>query len=640
MVLRVAQVRGNLRHSREDLRFFEELPPGAPFDARAPRAAPFRSVSYTASNHNPLTEPSVPLWDVSSEAIRTLEMLNSPQTKSDGEEPKTPAGELRAFVATTFGGRSWVVDLLPNYELVVGSDPEADVRIDVADVVPKHATLYWKDGEITLREYGAEDGVHLNGQRITESTRVLPGDEIDIGPATLIVNVTVAPNIKGRRSLTHQEFAERVAEEVSRAARGGRPTSLVMLKSKSGDGSRLADAALSTFRAGDIVGTYAHDEIEFLLPDTPAKIARAVVERLLETSAAEGAHVGLAVFPEDGDDAEELVRAARDALANSIQTGETISRRGAPEPKGPVEPAAHTESTRLLLQQLQEIAQQDQPVLLIGEPNTGKRSYARFIHEKGPRASGPYVVIQCAGLVDQESITRAFGEENGSVADSLAETAKGGTLVLDDVGDLPLPGQRRLLHLFAEGSEDYGLVTTTHRDLTTLSQAGVFLRELYEKISVRRIAVPALRMRIESIVPLAQNFAEQFKPDKPVKLSSGAIEKMRSYAWPGNVLELRNAMERALALADGGEILAEHLPGDLTDTGEGRLRDHVGSVERDAIIKALADNNYNQTHAARLLGISRRALIYKMEKYGLKPPPAGAANAAKKSPTTPTTPSS
>ena len=88
-------------------------------------------------------------------------------------------------------------------------------------------------------------------------------------------------------------------------------------------------------------------------------------------------------------------------------------------------------------------------------------------------------------------------------------------------------------------------------------------------------------------------------------------------------LELRNAMERAVALADGGEILAEHLPGDMADAGEGKLRDHVGSVERDAIIKALADNNYNQTHAARILGISRRALIYKMEKYGLKPPPAG-----------------
>ena len=528
-----------------------------------------------------------------------------------------------------FGGRSWVVDLLPNYELQIGSDSEADIRIDVEDVVPKHATLCWTGEDIVLKEFGAEDGVHLNGERITDSVKIKPGDEIDIGPATLIVNVTVAPVNKGRRSLTHQEFAERLAEELSRAARGGRITCLMMLKSKSGDGSRLADAALSTFRAGDIVGTYAHDEIEFLLPDTPPKVARAVVERLLELSATEGAHVGLAVAPGDGDDADVLVRAARDALANSIQTGVTISRTGVAEQQ--TDPSAHTETTRLLLQDLQEAAQKDEPVLLIGEPNTGKRTYARLIHEKGPRHAGPYVVIQCAGLVDQESVTKAFGEDSGDVSKSVAETATGGTLVLDDIGDLPLPGQRRLLRLFAQGSEDYGIVATTHRDLPPLCQVGAFSRELYDKVSVRRILVPALRMRQESIVPLAQNFAEQFKPDKPIKLSAGAIEKMRSYAWPGNVLELRNAMERALALADGGEILAEHLPGDLTDTGEGRLRDHVGSVERDAIIKALADNNYNQTHAARLLGISRRALIYKMEKYGLKPPPAGGGGTPPKS---------
>jgi two-component system, NtrC family, response regulator AtoC len=204
-----------------------------------------------------------------------------------------------------------------------------------------------------------------------------------------------------------------------------------------------------------------------------------------------------------------------------------------------------------------------------------------------------------------------------------AKGARGGTLVLDEIGDLPLQGQRRLLQLFEQGSEDYNVVSTTHRDLQPLCQIGVFLRDLYEKIGPRRIGIPALRMRAESIVPLAQNFARQFQSDKPVKLSPGAIDRMRMYSWPGNVLELRNAMERAVTLADGGEILAEHLPGDLNDAGEGRLRDHVGNVERDAIIKALADNNYNQTHAARILGISRRALIYKMEKYGLKPPPAG-----------------
>src|ERR1700753_2415308 len=126
--------------------------------------------------------------------------MNSSQSKSDGER-KMPVGELRAFVATMLSGRGWVVDLLPNYELVIGSDAEADIRIDVTDVVPKHATLRWSGDEIVLTEFGAEDGVHVNGDRITGNVRVNPGDEIDIGPATLVVNVTVAPVNKGRRSL-------------------------------------------------------------------------------------------------------------------------------------------------------------------------------------------------------------------------------------------------------------------------------------------------------------------------------------------------------------------------------------------------------------------------------------------------------
>ncbi|HEX7477543.1 MAG TPA: sigma 54-interacting transcriptional regulator, partial [Polyangiales bacterium] len=475
-------------------------------------------------------------------------MQNSPQSQGDGNPATKPVGELRAFVATMLGGHSWVVDLLRNYELVIGRDPDSDIRIEVAGIAPKHATLQWDGEQIVVRDCDSGSGVRVNGEPVVGESRIDPGDAIEIGPAGLVVNITVAPVNKGRRSLTHQEFAERLTEELSRAGRGGRPTCLVMLKSKSGDGARLADAALSTFRAGDIVATYAHDEIEFLLPDSPPKVARAVVERLLETSATEGAHVGLAVAPGDGDHAERLIRAARDALANSIRTGQTISRTGVAEAE-PTEPSAHTETTRMLIREITDAAQRDEPVILIGEPNTGKRGYARLIHDKGPRAQGPFVVIQCAGLVDQESITRAFGAESGAIDGCLAETARGGTLVLDEIGDLPLPGQRRLIKLFAQGSEDYGLVVTTYRDLSALCQIGAFLRELFEKISTRKIEVPALRMRTESIVPLAKNFAEQYKPNKPIKLSDGAIEKMRSYAWPGNVLELRNAMERAVALA-------------------------------------------------------------------------------------------
>jgi DNA-binding NtrC family response regulator len=394
-----------------------------------------------------------------------------------------------------------------------------------------------------------------------------------------------------------------------------------MVKTRAGDGAAVASAALSSFRGADIVATYAHDEIEFLLPDTPSTIAHAVVDRLLETAEAGGAAVGMAIAPEDGDDAERLIRAARDALAKSMRESTAISRPETEAPE-PTESTIRTDVTRLAVSDIQAAAMRDEPVLLVGEANSGKRHYARMLHERSRFSAGPMMLIQCAALLDADAVAEAFGQDDGG--DCTATKAHGGTLVLEEIGDLPLQAQRRLLKLLEREGRSMGLVSTTHRDLGALCQVGAFLEPLYARLAVVKVGVPALRMRAESIVPLAKNFAAEYNHSS-VKLSPGAIEKMRLYAWPGNVLELRNAMERAVTLADGGEILAEHLPGDPTDTatGEGRLRQHVGSVERDVIIKALADNNYNQTHAASELGISRRALIYKMEKYGLKPPPAG-----------------
>ena len=161
------------------------------------------------------------------------------------------------------------------------------------------------------------------------------------------------------------------------------------------------------------------------------------------------------------------------------------------------------------------------------------------------------------------------------------------------------------------------------RDLRGEVNQGRFRADLFFRLSVVRITLPPLRQRPDDIVPLATRFAEDVGASAPVRFSTGALARLRSYPWPANVLELRNAIERAVQLASGGEILAEHLPAEslVVVAADGRLREHVDSVERDAIVKALAESNHNQTHAAKRLGLSRRALIYKMEKYGLKQPP-------------------
>jgi DNA-binding NtrC family response regulator len=173
-----------------------------------------------------------------------------------------------------------------------------------------------------------------------------------------------------------------------------------------------------------------------------------------------------------------------------------------------------------------------------------------------------------------------------------------------------------------ERARNVRIVATTHRALAGLVERGAFDSRLYSRLAEHVVDLPPLRSRPEDIIPLAERFAAEHGARQPVRLSPGALARLRSHPWPGNVLELRNAMERAVRLSGGGEILAEHLPTDvLPAAGDGRLREHVDSVERDAIVKSLADANHNQTHAAKRLGISRRALIYKMEKYGLKAPP-------------------
>jgi DNA-binding NtrC family response regulator len=228
-------------------------------------------------------------------------------------------------------------------------------------------------------------------------------------------------------------------------------------------------------------------------------------------------------------------------------------------------------------------------------------------------------VVRCAALTSEPDLDAAFGPGEGS----LIASARGGTLLLDEVGDLKPEAQSRLREALERHGSSLRVIATTHRALGGLVERSAFDEPLYRMLGGQLIEVPALRNRPEDIIPLATAFAEELGAKRPVRMTPGALARLRSYPWPGNVLELRNSMERAVRLAGGGEILAEHLPAETLPfaPNEGRLREHVDGVERDAIIKALADSNHNQTHAAKRLGVSRRALIYKMEKYGLKPPP-------------------
>ena len=312
----------------------------------------------------------------------------------------------------------------------------------------------------------------------------------------------------------------------------------------------------------------------------------------------------------------------------------------------------HSAQWKDVLAQAARVAQTETTVLLTGESGTGKEVVARFIHQGSRRKHGPFVAINCAALPDQLLESELFGHERGAFTGAVAtkpgriEQANGGVLFLDEVGEMALAVQAKVLRVLEErefmrlGSTrssraDIRVVAATNRDLHAAMQRGGFREDLYYRLSVFEIALPPLRHRLDDILELADAFLEEIggtvgKP--PAGIARDARDQLLAYAWPGNVRELRNAIERAVILADGGHIRSEHLPGTMPRPGEPAAAAGEGSpaippggvnleaIERSLVARALTQARYNKTRAAKLLGLTRAQLYSRIEKYGLAEP--------------------
>jgi DNA-binding NtrC family response regulator len=345
-------------------------------------------------------------------------------------------------------------------------------------------------------------------------------------------------------------------------------------------------------------------------------------------------------------DPEDLARVVRNAAERKrlIRENEAL-RQSLEDMSKVVEVVGESQAMKHVMEQVARVAPTDATVLLLGESGTGKEVVARAIHAASPRRFMPIVVVNCGALPEGVLESELFGHERGAFTGAQyrrkgrIELADGGTLFLDEIGDIPPKTQLDLLRVLEEkkitriGSNrpipvDFRTIAATNRDLEAEVAAGRFREDLYYRLNVFSIRIPPLRERMEDVPVLVEHFVRKFcrsmnKPEK--KVSPKAMELLMNYDWPGNVRELQNAVERAVVLSQGDELMPEDFPVLERSRGRNAATQSLASVEEEHIRKVLQETGFNITRSAKILGIDRVTLYNKMKKYGIQRPGSSGA---------------
>jgi DNA-binding NtrC family response regulator len=556
-----------------------------------------------------------------------------------------------------------VIDLPDGGEVTIGRSRGATLMVDSEKVSRLHARFRRAGDQLEVADLDSRNGTRVNGERIDGARALAAGDEIGVGPATIFVGIA-SPAARRTRVADAEAFEVRLEAELDHALRYRHRVALASLQ-LAGD-ANVIEALARTIRPMDLVGDFGGDQFALLLPRLGAEEADGALRRIIAEARVAHAElrVGLAIGPEDGRSAHELMERSRAALRQARLPGALVlaAAAPAPAPRGAADRVVAAPAMQRIYSLAERIADSSLSVLILGETGVGKEVVAEAIHQHSARRAGPIVKLNCASLPEGLLESELFGHERGAFTGAdrrkvgFFEAGSGGTVFLDEIGEMQLALQAKMLRVLERkvitrvgGTEeipvDVRIIAATHRDVEADVRAGKFREDLYFRLAGFTLAVPPLRDRVEEIVPLAEHFAlrvaEELGQPAPV-LSEAAQVALRAHDWPGNVRELRNALERAVVVQAGGTILAEDLPDRVSDAGRRarppagaaagagaagdgsireQLRDQLAELERTAIVEALEHFGGNQTRTARRLGISRRALIYKLERLGLKPPP-------------------
>ncbi len=544
-----------------------------------------------------------------------------------------------------------VVPLPRHGDLLIGRAPDAEVVLEDTAVSRHHAIISMADGRATLRDLGSQNGTHVDGVRVQGECALRSGAVIAVCNSQLVYHGPRAPGERDR-SLEPDAFLAQLDVEIDRASALDRALAVVVLKVARA-GEFLVDALAGELRGVDRTTTLSADEVAALLPEIDSDEVPAVARRLVAAVAGEGgaARAGYAVFPRDGGDGESLLASARAALSAAQPGGAApaaVPFRSLEVGGGRAMLVADEAMSRLV-ELLERLAQVDLPILILGETGTGKELAAALVHHLSPRRGGPLVSFNCAALQDSLAESELFGHEKGAFSGAsaaragLLESAAGGTVFLDEVGDLSAAIQAKLLRVLetrrltrvgsaAERALDVRVVAATNRDLRAESEAGRFRRDLYFRLSAATVWLPPLRDRPREIAILARCFlaaARGAAGRQPPALSDEAQRRLVSYPWPGNVRELKNCMEFLAAAVPGGHIDAGQVESYLLRaTGPAPqmappaaalrpIKEELREVETRRMIEALRAAGGVQTLAAALIEMPLRTFAAKVKQYGI-----------------------
>lgn len=605
----------------------------------------------------------------------------SPQIEEKTLKTKIPHLPVeKAYLVAMSGPHAGTVFTLTQGVMVAGRVSEAEICLQDTQVSRKHAQFSTDLGETKVKDLESTNGTLVNGKKISKEEPISDGDEIQIGDT--IFRFSIHNPIDGNKLglNNHGYFETRLIEELDRAARYKRNVSILMigpkleakeLKEKIDDLSQryptVVNYLQNVIRGMDLLAHYGKYELELLLPETNKEQAVILAERITQEAKFDkdvAISVGVTSFPEDGKTADILIEKSRKALLIArdkksdrvVQITEDARRLML---SGTKEIIVRSEKMKELFDLVERIAKSTITVLIQGETGVGKEVVAEAIHSKSDRANKPLVCLNCAALTETLLESELFGHEKGSFTGAdqtkigLFETANGGTIFLDEIGEMPQKTQAKLLRVLQakkimrvgsnkEIDTDVRVVAATNRKLEEQVEKKLFREDLFYRLNAATITIPPLRERKEEIPYLATTFVKQCCDENGLpkkELTPEALDVLMKYSWPGNIRELRNTIERSVVISEGETIFKEALTSRLTseypaekpnhsqslddmdgssETVVGDMKEIVSTYEKDIILNALKKAQWNQTKASELLNVPRRTLVSKIKKYKIK----------------------